>query len=71
MSITNHAIQRFQERITDESVGFIRSFIQSSVKSSTFLFSVNGIERREFEGIIFIVDPKGGKDPVVCTVYLA
>lgn len=71
MSITNHAIQRFQERVTEESVGFVRSFIQSGVKSSTLLFTVNGIERREFEGIIFIVDTRSGNGPVVCTVYLA
>lgn len=71
MSITNHAIQRFQERITDESFNFIRSFIQSSVESSTVLYTMNGIEKREFEGIIFIVDPKGQKGPVVRTVYLA
>ena len=71
MSITNHAIQRFQERVTEESADFICSFIQSSVESSTLLFSLNGIEKREFEGIIFIVEPKGRKGPVVRTVYLA
>ncbi|ANU21996.1 hypothetical protein [Planococcus donghaensis] len=71
MSITNHAIQRFQERVTEESESFIRSYICSAVKASTLLYRINGIEKWEFEGIVFIIDSKSGNTPVVRTVYLA
>lgn len=71
MTITNHAIERFKERITDESAEFIRTFIESNVNASNHLFSVNGIEKREYQGIIYIIDSTNARNPIIRTVYLA
>lgn len=71
MTISQHAIQRFQERVTYETPDFIRLFIESDIRSSTFLYSVENVATLECNGIIYIVDYSNTKNPFVRTVYLA
>lgn len=71
MTISQHAIQRFQERVTYESPDFIRLFIENDIQSSTFLYSVEDVATVERHGLIYIVDYKNVKNPFVKTVYLS
>ncbi|ANU21999.1 hypothetical protein [Planococcus donghaensis] len=71
MTISQHAIQRFQERVTNESPEFIRLFIISDIQSSTFLYSVEDIATLECNGITYIVDYRNASNPFVRTVYLS
>lgn len=70
MTITKHAIQRFQERISFESPDVIRFFILEDIRNSTPLYRVNGKEKRICNEIIYILDYTNEKNPIVLTLYL-
>jgi hypothetical protein len=58
MIITKHAIQRFRERVTEGSCDFIRRFIESELAQSIFLYSLNGIEKRYSNGLVYVLEGK-------------
>lgn len=70
MTITNHVIKRFQERITYESPEVIRSFIESDLKYSKQLYRLNNIEKRKRNDIIYVVNYTQKSNPIVITLYL-
>lgn len=70
MIITKHAIKRFKERVTSASYESICTFIQEDINNSELLYSINGIEKRIYNGIIYIVDPSAKRQPVVVSLYL-
>lgn len=70
MTITKHAIERFQERITWESREVVRLFIMEDIKKSTLLYRVNNEEKRECNGVIYVLDCTNEASPTVITLYL-
>lgn len=70
MVITNHAVTRFKERITAASYESICTFIEEDIKKSELLYSCNGIEKRMYNGIVYVIDPSKKYQPVVVTLYL-
>ena len=70
MTFTNHVIERFQERITSESPGVIRSFIESEIRSSISLYRIKNIEKRLSNGVIYVLDMTDSINPKVITLYL-
>jgi hypothetical protein len=71
MTITKHAIERFQERITYESPATVRFFIKSDIQKSTPLYRINHIEKRIINGVIYVLDVTKESHPIVMTLYLA
>lgn len=70
MIITEHAVNRFKERVTVASYDIICNFIENDVQNSSLLYSFNGIEKRMCNGIIYVIDPNDKLHPVVITLYL-
>ncbi|MGG4156893.1 hypothetical protein [Bacillus muralis] len=64
MIISNHAIKRFQERVTEGTFEFIKSFIQRELTQSVLLYSLNGVEKHYVRGIVYIVEKQ-----TVITLY--
>ena len=70
MTITKHVIERFQERITSEHKEVVRFFIQEDIQRSTQLYRLNNIEKRECNGVIYVLDCTNESNPTVLTLYL-
>lgn len=71
MVISQHAIERFRERVTPESDEAIRLFIQEDIKHSISSYTVNGVkEKRICNGIVYIIDTAKNRQKVVVTLYL-
>lgn len=71
MQITKHAVERFKERVTPESTDVIKMFIESDIKRSTVLYSVNGIEEKRLcDGIIYVIKKTKSNQDIVITLYL-
>jgi hypothetical protein len=71
MTITKHAINRFQERITYEAPDVVTSFIEADIETSTHLYRLNNIEKRVCNGVIYVLDFTKESNPIVVTLYLA
>lgn len=58
MVVTKHAVERFRERVTEGSIDFIKSFIESELAQSILLYSLNGVEKRYINGLVFVLEGK-------------
>ena len=70
MTITSHAIERFQERITFESKEVICSFITRDIQKSILKYCINNKEKRCADGVIYVVEVSDPSNPIVLTLYL-
>lgn len=71
MVITNHAIERFRERVTLDSEEVVRQFIEEDIKQSECLYSINGVEEKRIcNGIIYVIDKSNPMQEIVVTLYL-
>lgn len=70
MTLTNHVIKRFQERVTSETQEVVRFFIEEDLRNSTHLYRLNNIEKRECNGVVYVLDCSIESNPTVITLYL-
>jgi transposase len=68
MIVTKHAVRRFRERIMNASYSFIEQFIKRELQESVLLYSINGIEKRYVNGIVYVLERSKGLLKVV-TLY--
>lgn len=71
MDITQHAIERFKERVTFDDPRAIRLFIETDIHESEHLYRINNIEKRIKDGIIYVLDWDSRSIPSVITLYLS
>jgi hypothetical protein len=68
MIVTKHAVRRFRERITNASYSFIEQFIKRELQKSILLYSINGIEKRYVNGMVYVLQRSEGLLKVI-TLY--
>jgi hypothetical protein len=74
MTITPHAYERMNERITPMGFNFARRFAKDEIESGTPSFTIYKDGKRKTKvinnGIIYIVDETNKRNKIVVTVYL-
>jgi hypothetical protein len=68
MIVTKHAVRRFRERITNASYSFIEQFIKRELQESVLLYSINGIEKRYVNGMVYVLERSEGLLKII-TLY--
>ena len=74
MTITLHAHERLNERITPMGLNFARKFVEGEIESGISSYTICKDGKRKTKimnnGIIYIVDETNKHNKVVLTVYL-